>query len=1367
MEARCSTCDATFQSKGELHGHCVYHHNDYVLCVSDRFECFYCENSTFTRFECMSHMLTKHQNDIDLGIYVDMITKCYEYNSHCPLCDKEIMSVEGMTQHMMHCKGRNFCKHCDKEIKWKRNRKLHEQSCNKNPCAMPASSRQLVNKCFKCDICHDTFPNRISFLAHEMTHNEHDNNHSDDYCTITLHQQALKGRCGVYKIQPNATECNIDNFFINIHHLLKTAIQKDLDADKSWKGSIYLHVKMAKVVNETMHHNCFVLTTKLDIINNFDLWYESITLSLNKKLDNFTEYGSDWTIDCVDFAEFKFIRYVSFNGSGTFPIDAVLKNKKAVINIDVDDQRCFQYAVLCALHYTEIKNDHHRVSKYKEYLNDINMQGIDEPVEIASIDKFEKQNLDIKINVHYWKDAKLKQALYNNGSANNRKHVINLLFVHNEDHTRRHYLPIIHFNRLLSTCGKKAKFCERCYRKFDARSVDKFEKHLKFCMQNKLQTEKMPSLQQSKRKFMRHAAQLSPAYTMYCDMESYICGKEKQHMPACISALIIRNDALKLNTVPPQFLHLLPPEDMQTFIGENCVTEFLKFIDEVAKNIYDLDLMTRLFRQQLKLNDSQEEAFQNSVKCYLCKELFDVHQRSKNKEHDHFSGEYRGASCSKCNMNLRLRRRFLPVFFHNLRGYDMHFLCKYGFGKFEGWKYHVIAQTREKFMRVLIKKLVDKTLKNERDINFEIHFLDSYNFLSNKLSALADSLPMLNHTLKMKNIYPKITDNILRSKGIYPYSYFDSLERLDEKNLPPKSAFYNDLKAKNLSDEDYETAKQSWELFECKTFKDYTIAYLHLDVYLLTDVFEFFRKQCLKEDGLDPVHFVSMPGLSIESAFKKTNEEIDLLTDPFMYELFERGIRGGMAFTNKHYLTANNTYIASYNKEKPCIWLLYIDENNLYGNCLRQSLPYKNFEWCDGLTLEDIKNWKTDDDTGYILEVDLKYPCSIHDKTADLPLAPEHLRIHNGVLTEYMKNKWKVMYPNREFNGSQKLVMSQNDKECYVVHIALLQFYIEMGMKLVKVYTAISFDQKAWLKSYIDGNTQKRMEARNSFEKDFYKFKSNSLFGKTMENVRKHKDYKLISSENHLDILAAKPLIDAFHIISEDLVGIAMLKENCLLNRPIFVGQAVLDLSKLIMYKLYYEKLRPHPLIKGIAVAGGDTDSLFLEIETSHDTDLYHDILNPMTNSCLDTSNYVPGHFMFSTDHRAELGYFKDETSGKIITEMVLLKPKMYSIKIGNQESGIQRAKGIKRAAVKMFTYEMYKEIFMNETEITINYNNLVSKNHIVTTENINKRALSFWEDKRAWLSKNCSLPYGHYKTKYHDEYDENAAIHNKRRKIV
>ena len=144
-----------------------------------------------------------------------------------------------------------------------------------------------------------------------------------------------------------------------------------------------------------------------------------------------------------------------------------------------------------------------------------------------------------------------------------------------------------------------------------------------------------------------------------------------------------------------------------------------------------------------------------------------------------------------------------------------------------------------------------------------------------------------------------------------------------------------------------------------------------------------------------------------------------------------------------------------------------------------------------------------------------------------------------------------------------------------------------------------------------------------------------------------------------------------------------------------------------------------------------------------------------MTNTCLDSSNYHPDHFMYTNDHRAELGYFKDEAAGELIVEMILLKPKMYSIHTLKGSKETRRAKGIKRSLVKTFTHEQYKKVYESTGETLCVYKNLVSKNHVVKTKTITKAGLSYWEDKRAWLKKNYSLPYGHYKLKNLDSIEQ------------
>ena len=174
----------------------------------------------------------------------------------------------------------------------------------------------------------------------------------------------------------------------------------------------------------------------------------------------------------------------------------------------------------------------------------------------------------------------------------------------------------------------------------------------------------------------------------------------------------------------------------------------------------------------------------------------------------------------------------------------------------------------------------------------------------------------------------------------------------------------------------------------------------------------------------------------------------------------------------------------------------------------------------------------------------------------------------------------------------EKLIMHQGDKFNYVVHYRILQFYLEMGMKVKRIHSGIKFHQSKWMEPYITSNSEKRQNAKTAFEKDYYKLLGNAVYGKTMEKVRKRMDYKIVTNRKDYEKLAINPLFLSHDIYEEDCVGVELYKSKILLNKPIYIGQAVLDYSKLIMYELYYETLTNHPLISKAVLCGGDTDSL-------------------------------------------------------------------------------------------------------------------------------------------------------------------------------
>jgi len=196
---------------------------------------------------------------------------------------------------------------------------------------------------------------------------------------------------------------------------------------------------------------------------------------------------------------------------------------------------------------------------------------------------------------------------------------------------------------------------------------------------------------------------------------------------------------------------------------------------------------------------------------------------------------------------------------------------------------------------------------------------------------------------------------MLLRKGVFPYDWFNSLEKLDETQLPPKEAFYSKLNNSDITDNDFEHALKVWDNFKIKTFREYHDLYMKLDVLILIHVFENFRSVCLKNYGLDPCWYFTAPVLAWDACLKKTYVKLELLNDVDMLLMFEKGIRGGVSMIPKRYGKANNRYMKDFNLEEESKFIQYLDVNNLYGWAMSQPLPVSNFKW---MTETHLENWQ-------------------------------------------------------------------------------------------------------------------------------------------------------------------------------------------------------------------------------------------------------------------------------------------------------------------------------------------------------------------------------------------------------------------------
>ena len=237
-------------------------------------------------------------------------------------------------------------------------------------------------------------------------------------------------------------------------------------------------------------------------------------------------------------------------------------------------------------------------------------------------------------------------------------------------------------------------------------------------------------------------------------------------------------------------------------------------------------------------------------------------------------------------------------------------------------------------------------------------------------------------------------------------------------------------------------------------------------MYLLADVFENFRTMCMDYYGLDPAHYYTLPNFAWDAMLKKTKVKMDHLHDLDMYEMIEKGLRGGMCQVSKKHMKANNKYMTDYIPDIISSYIMYLDANNLYAVAMSEKLPYAGFEWSNDIANTDDILKYNNEDHGYILEVDLHYPKELHDLHSDYPLAPENMKVSADMVSDFSKNIYSHYHDGKQVRDEnvKKLILSVRDKNNYVVHIRNLKYDLEKGLVLKKIHRCIKFQQSSWLK---------------------------------------------------------------------------------------------------------------------------------------------------------------------------------------------------------------------------------------------------------------------------------------------------------------
>ncbi|GET60429.1 uncharacterized protein LOC110250844 [Rhizophagus irregularis DAOM 181602=DAOM 197198] len=782
-----------------------------------------------------------------------------------------------------------------------------------------------------------------------------------------------------------------------------------------------------------------------------------------QKVEDYVNYGSGWEFYRVEKIFIEISQFQPPTGAGHIPLPKDLVTKKGVVNPANDDDKCFQWAILAALH--PVEKNAERISKYKEYVNELNFEGIEFPVQADEVilRRFERQNPTIALCICEWRDHRLCPIYVTDRDDAEGRKIIDLVLISNGE--KQHYCWIKNMSRLVNKCTKDghATFvCRWCISHF-THQQEIHDKHVAICrgLKKTPQADRMPSVKKGN------------------DIYEFKNWKRRMQVPYYF------------------------------------VADFEALVMDIPPTDEDKDKKTKKVQEQIPCSYS-----------YIKK------SNGNDAINNPRARRYRGAAHRGYNLDLSIKPRemHIPVIFHNLSGYDGHIIMQ-GIGAMECEDdIDPIPYNMEKYMAFKLGSL---------------RFIDSLQFMKSSLDKLASNLG----AEKCRAQECSNSQHLWRiDAGVYPYEYMDDWKKFEKTSLPPKGAFYSKLNETHISDKEYEYAQYVWEKAGCKTMQDYHNIYLKTDVLLLADIFQNFREMALKKYGLDPLWYYSTPGFAWDALFFMTGQRLDLITDQDMYMMVEQGLRGGISMVSKRYACANNPGMGEgkWTADKPKSSILYLDANNLYGWAMLQYLPTGNFHWIkEENELSNIQrqiesNEIPDDSSeGYILKVKLEYPQALHSQHTDYPLAPERMKVKKEWLSK--KQQEIIARSGQRYTPTDKLIPNLFDKDEYVVHYRNLQYYVSQGLVIKKVYEAIKFEQAPWMKPYIEFNTAERAKAKNDFEKDFYKLMNNSVFGKTMENLRKRVRVSVVQPQTHpkkYKKLTSDPAFKGRKIFSENLVAI-------------------------------------------------------------------------------------------------------------------------------------------------------------------------------------------------------------------------------------
>jgi hypothetical protein len=905
----------------------------------------------------------------------------------------------------------------------------------------------------------------------------------------------LRGQGEFYTINMDKNESDYRSAMEDTRIAFRSVLRSKL-LDGPIKVNIIFNAMMQnplkeEVVEAGFHSNEKGKPIEISRLSQANKAIDNIFNGIEGSIQNYTEKGSGWTFYAPVSMYLKIYKWSQPRGGSYVKFPGWFNNKKACTNIKNTDNHCLDYCVAnFFLSPVSRNNNPSKPRHYESYVRqNIHREGIKYPVAIDDLEHYCEVNvhLDISINVYHIEEEKNRYYLIYRANqvkknnlilAHHKGHYVlmgeegerRLRNTESKDNGKRYFCNYCrlghkskkskdaHQNKCQARKPNKSTdvpedlYCDNC--KNTLKTEEDYNNHREDCLTFDPIEVDMPGEEDSILQFIHWKKKMLLPYVCYLDFETHQdlergdkVRKEHGDLKHKATSFYIRCIESKTGKVIRE----------KHYRGKECMDVFFSELERIREVV--MPLLTE--NKKMAMTDKDIENHNRETNCGHCGVEFDsIPNSHKVRDHNHKTGEYRAALCNKCNLDYTYANASIPVFVHNLSGYDSHLILEcYG-------KYQKKMEDKNRYTdRIDSIPLTTEKLLTVRFMSFE--FKDTLRFQNASLAKLVENLKKdfgSEPFAQTRELFGEGDIDDLCGKLPYAYDFAKTMRDYEKPVFPTQADYHNKLKAEKCSDDEFKRVERVREKFGCKTYGDLAEIYQKLDVTLLADVFEYFRKKCQNAFGLDPAWFVSLPGFGwayMLMKITKNKRKIELIRDISMYQKIEKktNTRGGITYVNERF-----TKIEKDKDEH----FLYIDANNLYGWAQSQYLPDGNYKWIQNqefskYTEEYIQLLDPAGRLGYFFEIDMDVPQEVHNKLKDLPPAPENRKFRPSPFMSELAEKCNMTIPEE---GNSKLTPNLESKTKYVVHYRLLQLYLKLGVKMTKIHSIIQFTQSLWLKEF-------------------------------------------------------------------------------------------------------------------------------------------------------------------------------------------------------------------------------------------------------------------------------------------------------------